>query len=1110
MINNLNLSVKLIPIKFNLKMKLTVILVFLSLFKIEANTYSQNTKFTFNLENVTIENVFNEIKNNSEFKILYATGEIDLQRIVSINVTKQGVEIVLDQLFSRTPITYKIVDKQIVLSLQKEAPIPVESKKVGTVNFVKKEQNIVTGNVKDVGGTPLPDVNITILGTTKGAKTDFDGNYSIEADKGDVLLFSFIGMATQSVTVGDSNTIDIILADDQDSLDEVVVIGYGKSVKKEDLTGAVSMVGVKDMEKSPLVNVDQALQGRASGVQLTQASGAPGAGFKIRVRGSNSITGSNAPLVVVDGLIDVGINSVNPSDIQSITVLKDASSTAIYGNRGANGVIIITTKKGTSGKSTVEFGSYLSFSSPTNKVDLLSPAEFIEFANVKNTVAAGVPVPEFDTQAKIDNLIANSVDYQDALYRNGAVAQNYQLSFKGGSEKMYYFVSGNYLDQEGLAVNTKFKRYALRANINADLSEKLSIATSINLQRTNGLNNSPILGESLGIGAVGFDPVTPIFDANGKYNNVTNVLGGVQSSVIINPVFLAKESRFESIGDRVQANLSLNYKLVKNLDFNVSGGVNNGKFLRNDFSPAGSGIGSPIRASQGSVNRTRWQYAFKLAYDNTFNEKHDLSITAIAENRGEQQRAFNATGVGFFTDLGAYNLGAAGLQTIGSSFSTRQLRSFIGRAIYNYDSRYLVTATVRHDQTSVFPINQTGVFSSFALGWNISNEPFFNSETISLLRLRAGWGQTGNENVRSDAALDILANNPWIPNGGGVGTPTVLPGNRLANPDLAWETTVQTNIGFDLGIMNNKFNLSFEYYIKNTEDLLLDRKLAGFTGKEFQTINAGEVENKGIDISLSGTPVQNENFSWDFNVNFSKNKNEVVSLVDGLNEILPNIRIGSGSDLAPSIVRVGEPIGSFFGFVYEGVDATNGNAIYADERAIIGDPNPDYTYGINNTVSYKNFDLNFFIQGVKGNDIFNATRSQLIGRSGRIPFGTSAELRNTWTPTNTSAPLPSLNANNTQLLSSEFVEDGSYLRLKNISLGYTLTDSNALKSIGGESLRFYISGQNVFTITDYSGVDPEISTGRGFDGSFSDLAAGVDSGAYPTSKTFTIGLNFKF
>ncbi len=1108
MINFFDLRNKSI-LKFDLKMRLTTLLLFLTLLNIGATTYSQNTKFTFNLKNVTVYRVFEEIKNNSEFNILHATNEIDLQRLVSIKVKHKSINTVLKQLFLNTPVVYKIVDKQIVLSLKKEKSIPIKIKKVGKIYSDKKLQNTISGTVKDANGTPLPDVNITIEGTAKGTKTDFDGNFTIEADKGQVLIFSYIGMQTQKVTVADTNTIDVVLIENLNSLGEIVVIGYGKSVRKEDLTGAVSMIGTKDIEKTPLTNVDQAIQGRASGIQLIQASGAPGAGFKIRVRGSNSITGNNDPLVVVDGLIGVGINSVNPSDIQSVSILKDASSTAIYGNRGANGVVIITTKKGTAGKSTIEFGSYVSFSNPLNKLDLLSPAEFIDFANTKNIGAGAGPIPVFDTQDKIDNAIANAVDYQDALYRT-ATTQNYSLAFRGGSEKMNYYLSANYLDQDGLALNTNFKRYALRSNISADISDKLSVISTLNLIRQNGFNNSPQFGERLGIGGVGFDPVTPIFDENGNYNNSTTVLGGVQSSVIINPVFLAKESKLESIADRMQANLSLNYNLAKNLDFNVSGGVNNAKFLGVDFNPAGSSLGSPIRARQGSVNRTRWQYAFKLTYDNTFNEKHKLSLTAIAENRGSKQRGFNATGVGFFTNLEAFNLGIADLQTISSSFARERVRSFIGRGIYNYDSKYLVTATIRHDRSSVFPINQTKVYPSFALGWNINNESFFTSETISLLRLRGGWGQTGNDRVPTNAALDLYRDNPWIPNGGSEGTPAILPGLTLANPDLTWETTTQTNIGLDLGIINNKFNLSLEYYNKKTSDLLLSKKVAGFTGKQNQFVNAGEVENKGIDISLSGTPVSTDNFSWNFNVNFTRNKNEVIKLVDGLDIIFPDIRLGNSNALTANVIKVGESIGSFFGFVFEGVDTTNGNAIYADDRKIIGDPNPDFTYGINNTITYKNFDLNFFFQGVQGNDIFNVTRSLLIGRSGDIPFGLSTELRNTWTATNTSAPLPSLNATNTQLLSSEFVEDGSYIRLKNISLGYTLNDSNLLKTIGGESLRFYISGQNVFTITDYSGIDPEISSGRGFDGSFNDAAAGIDAGAYPLPRTFTLGLNFKF
>tara|TARA_R110000868_G_scaffold21163_1_gene88243 strand:- start:895 stop:3870 length:2976 start_codon:yes stop_codon:yes gene_type:complete len=966
----------------------------------------------------------------------------------------------------------------------------------------------VTGTVSDAMG-PVPGVNVLIKGTTTGTVTDFDGNYEVSVNTGDVLVFSFLGYVTQEINYTGQSSINVLLTEDTALLDEVVVVGYGKSVKKEDLTGAVSVVGTRDIEKSPLVNVDQALQGRASGVQITQSSGAPGAGFKIRVRGSNSITGSNSPLVVVDGLIDVDINSVNPNDIQSISVLKDASSSAIYGNRAANGVILITTKKGIQGKAIVEFGSYVSFSDPSNDVDLLSPAEFIDFANFLNTGQAGGPLAEFNTPQKIANRIANSVDYQDAVFRS-AVAQNYQLSFRGGSENMNYFVSGNYLDQEGLSINTNFRRYALRSNINADLSDKLTLNTSLNLIRQEGLNNDPIFGADLALGAIGFDKTTPIFDANGNYNRQTTVTSGVQSSVLTNPVFRANESNGTSTVNRVQANVSLNYNLLENLDLNVSGGIDYANIAVATFTPPSTDA-LDIVARQEAINNNNTQYAFRLNYDNTFNEKHNIEATAIFEKRKSLSTNFFGLGTGFFTgSTGFDNLGLADNQEIGSGTSERNLRSLIGRASYNYDSRYLVTASIRYDESNVFIKDQSGIFPSFALGWNINNEDFFKSETISNLRLRGGWGQTGNELIGTNDALNLLRNNPWLPFGGsGGGSTAILPGTRLANPDLTWETTVQTNIGFDLGILNNRFTLSAEYYIKNTKDLLLTKPVPRFTGRVDQVINAGEVENKGFDLTLSGRIIQNEDFSWEMSANISSNKNEVISLIGGETEIFPNLVAGPNIPI-PTIVRVGEPIGTFYGFVYEGVDPNTGNAIYADtgepnNQAIIGDANPDFTYGINSNMSYKGFDLNLFIQGVSGNDIYNRGRSLILGRDGRIPYGTSAELRNTWSPSNTSGSIPSLLATNVQNESSEFIEDGSFLRLKNISLGYTLRDSQALESIGADSLRLYISAQNLITITDYSGLDPEVNNG-GQD----DRLAGVDIGALPTSKTVTLGLNLKF
>ncbi len=915
-----------------------------------------------------------------------------------------------------------------------------------------------------------------------------------------MLVFSYVGYLSQEIKYTNQNTINITLQENTAVLNEVIVLGYGKTAKKEDLTGAVSVVGAKELEKSPLINVDQALQGRASGVQLTQSSGAPGAGLKIRVRGTNSINGSNAPLIVVDGLIGVDINSVNPNDIASLTVLKDASSTAVYGNQGANGVIIITTKRGTNGKSIIEFGSFISFAEASNRIDLLSPGEFIEFANIKNQAATGELIPAFSTQEQINDFIANSVDYQDEVFRN-AVARNYELSLRGGSENMNYFVSGGYLDQEGIAINTNFERYSLRANLNADLNDRLSLSSSLNLTRQEGYNNDPAFGANLALGAIGFYPITPIFNDQGNYN-IQNVDIGVGTPVLINPIFLAKETIGESFTNRSQANVQLNYKLVDHLSFNMSGGVDYSNVSVGIFNPEGSTLGQPNNAEQRSSNALNWQYAARLTYENVIDEKHDIQASIIGEQRKFQNKSFNALGRDLFTpSVGYDNLNIASQQIIGSGYNERRLRSAIGRVAYNYDSRYLITASIRYDQTSVFLNDQEGIFPSFALGWNINNEEFFDSGSISTLRLRGGWGETGNQNINSNAALNLLNNNPWIPNGGNVGSTAILPGSTLANPDLSWETTVQTNVGLDLGILNDRFNLSLEYFVKNTTDLLFNRLVPQFTGRTNQFVNAGEVQNRGFDLTIDGRIIQSEDFNWNISANISAYKNEIVELLDGETEIFPALQVGAGIP-APAIVRVGEPIGSFYGSVFQGVDASNGSAIYAEEDDIIGDPNPDFIYGINNTVSYKGFDLNVFIQGVQGNDVFNYSRALISGLDNRIPFGTSAFIRNQWRPNNSDSSVPSIN---TRLASSEQVEDGSFLRLKNVSLGYTLRDSKALGAIGATSLRVYVSGQNLVTITDYTGLDPEVSNGGE-----NDQLAGVDIGALPTPQSFTLGLNFKF
>ncbi len=571
MINNLNLSVKSTPIlKLSLKMKLTFILVFLSLLNIEANTYSQNTKFTLELKNVTVENVFNQIKNNSEFNILYATGEIDLQRLVSISVKRQRVEKILKQLFSSTPITFKIIDKQIVLSIQKESAIPNTPKKVGKINLVEKVQNMVTGTVKDVGGTPLPDVNITISGTAKGSKTDFDGNFSIEANKGDVLVFSFIGMATKSITVGDSNTIDVVLTESEASLDEVVVIGYGTQRKKS-IAGSVASVTSEDFKSQPMTTATSALQGRTSGVFIGTSNGAPGGSSKIVVRGANSIGASGSPLVVIDGILGGSLDDLNPDEIASLVVLKDASSTAIYGSRGANGVIMVTTKNGTKEGAQVNFNTFYGMQSVSKKVDLMSAAEFARQVNIKGFDISGA-APTYSDQEISDLESSGGTDWQDELFRS-APTKNYNLSVSGKSDKIDYYFSGGLTDQDGIIINTGFKRYNFRTKINAQVSDRIRLGMNVSSIRSKGLNNqnrstltSPVYG------ALAYDPTMSIYDAEGFYN-LTSIKG--VGTLGVNPLALQLEQNMDINKANLLLSAYLNYEIIDGLTLNVMGGFRN-------------------------------------------------------------------------------------------------------------------------------------------------------------------------------------------------------------------------------------------------------------------------------------------------------------------------------------------------------------------------------------------------------------------------------------------------------------------------------------------------------------------------------------------------------
>ncbi|MCF6297294.1 MAG: TonB-dependent receptor [Flavobacteriaceae bacterium] len=1103
-------------------MRLTILLVFLSLLNIEANTYSQNTKFTLDLKDVTVERIFDEIKNSSEFKILHATNEIDLQRVVSISVNQQVVEVILSQLFSNTPVIYKIVDKQIVLSLQEEKPISNKSKKNKTVNHVIKVQNTITGTVSDANGY-LPGVNVITQGASIGAVTDFDGKYSIVANKGAVLVFSFIGMQTQSITVGDSNTINVILAESEDSLDEVIVIGYGTQ-KKKDMTGAVSSVTSNDFKSQPMVNATDALQGRAAGVFVGSTNGAPGGRSKILIRGANSILGSSDPLVVIDGIVGGAFRDVDPAEIASIEVLKDASSTAIFGSRGANGVILITTKTGKSSKPTVSFNTFYGMQSVSKRIDLLPAYEFATEANAQDLAIGGDG--DIYSPAEIAALQqSGGTDWQDELFRS-APTQNYQLSVGGKLNKTDYYFSMNHANQEGIIINTGFKRYNARANVNSQVSDKVKMGLNLNVIRTQGRNNQSRSSLSSPVyGALAFDPTMPIYNDEGFYN-----LGSIKNvgTLGINPVAQQLEFNTDSENSKVVFNAYIDYEIIEGLKLNVS--VGNISALQ---------VGKTFNAE---LNRVNSAYLFngdfrlnqvisRLTYEKEIND-HRFKIDAIHELQKSKWSQSNINGDDIAYPLTTYNnIGTANSIIAGSYAWERTLESLMGRVNYTFKDKYIVTGTVRSDGSSILAKgNEYSIFPSGAIAWRISQEDFMqNSNVFDELKLRTSYGLTGNQGIepyQSFAAFEIgpTQNYPFDDATAVIGASPV----RLQNDDLRWETTAQFNIGIDATFLNGRFSVVLDYYKKLTDGILMRVPIAPYRGGLKLTANIGSIENTGFEFAVSASVVDGDKFKWDANFNMAINETIVTDL-GGETEYFIGTEFGLGQAVAPAVIlEVGERTGNFYGYLYDGVWKSNeaaeaavygnipGDAKYKDldgdgainsnDLGVMGNGQADLIWGLNNTFIFMNFDLNIFFQGVHGNEIWNLGRGYTFGGSGDARNATTVDIRNRWTPQNENTNVPGYSSTSVnQIQSSRYVEDGSFVRLKNISLGYNLPESLIKRSKLFESFRVYISGLNLLTLTNYSGFDPEVSnTGN------SSINQSIDFGAYPTAKSVLIGLNVTF
>lgn len=978
-------------------------------------------------------------------------------------------------------------------------------------------QNAVKGTVTSaVDGQAIPGVNVIVKGTSNGASTNFDGNYTINATPQDILVFSYIGYKTLVVTVGSKMVIDLIMEEDASKLDEVVVVGYG-TTKRSDLTGALTSVSSKDFDKQPLSDVSQALQGRAAGVQVTQTSGVPGGGYKIRIRGANSITGSNEPLYVVDGQF-VDINTVNVNDIQSMEVLKDASSTAIYGTRGANGVVLITTKKGQSGKTKINVDVFTGFSNVTQKLDLMSASEFAEGVNFSDG-------KEVFTAQEIEELrLSGGEDWQKRLFQT-AYFNNVQISASGGGETVDYYLSGNYYQSGGTVVdNQNFKRLNLRANFNAKLSEKIKVGLNFNVGQQVGTG----VRADLGVG-LSFDPTTPAFDENGDYN--FNSIKNLATSET-NPLVAAENNVRKNTLDRISINGNFNWDLVKNLVFNSSMGIVKTERHNNSYEPLISS--NTGKADVDNIYSTNLFNTNRLTYALDIDENNSLKIDAIHELVLDKRNRTDINASDFFTDVVTYrDLSAANVQIVSNSESNRDLESFLGRINYSLFDKYLLTASFRADGTSVFQKDKWGYFPSASLAWKVSKENFVqNIETINNLKLRLSYGQVGNQGINPFGTRDRAVLNQGInyPFNGNL-TTGLAPSNRVANPDLTWETTEQFNTGFDLGLWNSAITLSVDYYKKNTTDLLLDTQLPQFVGPTRKFVNAGEVENKGFEITLGARILQNDDWSINSTLSVSSNKNKVLSLNDDVEFIVIGDQIRQNTfPVNPTRVEVGLPISSFRGYVFEGVyqlgeeaEATlfnkapgdakykdisgpNGvpdGVISTDDITNVGDGNADFTWGWNWDVNYKKWNLNFVLTGSQGNDIYNLQRGRLMALGAQQFHAVHGDYRNRWTPTNPSN-IPS-GRDGTEILSSQFIEDGSYVTMKNIALSFNV-DSKLLNKLGLTNARIYTSVENLFTITDYSGFDPEATAFV----NNADADVGIDYNTYPINRSVTFGLNVTF
>lgn len=964
------------------------------------------------------------------------------------------------------------------------------------------QERTVNGTVTSAeDGTGLPGVSVLIDGTQSGTITDIEGNYSLTVpNDNSSLIFSFIGFEQQKINVAGRSTVSVELAVDLMSLDEVVVVGYG-AVRKSDLTGSVSSVKAAEINAFPALSAVQTLQGRAAGVQISSNNGGqPGTNYSIRVRGVSSINSSSEPIRVVDGF--VGAEMPPPQDIESIEILKDASATAIYGSRGSNGVILITTKKGSSGQIKVDFNSSYSFQNTTNKLELLDGPEFASY--IQNFS------PNYE-------YLGSNTDWQDEIYRQGMIANN-QLSVSGGTDNVRYYLSGTYFDQDGVVIGSEYNRYSLNANMDVKANEYLKFGLNLYGRRSKdmGIRTQEGSGGSGQAGVVGaamrFNPDLGIYNEDGSYT-VAQV-----GDQIDNPYAMATEYDRERITDRFQSNTFAELDITEWLSFKTTLGIGVTNWRDGEFWPTTliRGAGSDGLASISAQKQTSLLSENYFTIHKDFGQHRILWVNGYSYQKNSTE-SWGASSSGFINNAGrfwALNQGSTP-STPSSGYSQSSIKSFYTRLNYTIMDRYTFTFTGRRDGASNFAANKKwGFFPSAAFAWDVKGESFLKSvDVIDQLKMRVSYGSVGNQAIGPYQSLATLSvRNPHIAGTNALGV------GSLANNVLSWETTDQFDVGADIGLVKGRVNLTVDYYNKQTKDLLFNRPLPSYIGVGSQWQNIGVLENKGFEFSVNTKNLVGK-IQWESNFNISANRNKIVELADSVQiyGASPGHMLLGSSQL----LLEGESIGVFYGYEYQGIyqngdtflpgsgfeqeaggekfaDVSEDGELSNDDRKIIGNPHPDFIWAFSNTVSYKNFDLNVFFQGSHGNDMLSYTQMELETLSGKANASKIA-LR-AWTPENPNTDIPKASSGRTYKVSSRWVYEASYVRLKNIALGYTFPTA-LLNGLHIRSLRIYASAQNLLTITDYPGLDPEVNYQN------SSRNIGLDYASYPNVRTYTFGIN---